>query len=129
VAPVYQPGLAARAIVHAAEHPRRELRFGAMTVLAIAGNRVAPSLLDAYLARTGFRSQLTPVPETPRADNLFAPVAGDRGAHGRFGGEAHARSTQLELTLHRDRLAAAAGLGALALLARRLRRGVAGISR
>jgi short-subunit dehydrogenase len=128
VAPVYQPELAARAIVHAVEHPRRELRFGVMTVLAIAGNRVAPALLDAYLARTGARSQLTPVAETPRPDNLFRPVPGDRGAHGRFDGEAHARSTQLELTLRRDRLAAAAGLGALTLVARRLRRAVAGTS-
>jgi hypothetical protein len=100
-----------------------------MTVLAIAGNRVASGLLDAYLARTGAQSQLTAVSETPRPDNLFGPVPGDRGAHGRFDGEAHARSTQLELTLRRDRLAAAAGLGAVAVLARRLRGLVRGTSR
>jgi short-subunit dehydrogenase len=108
VPPIYQPEVAARAIVHAAHHPRREIWAGETTVATILANRVVPGLLDRYLARTGFRSQQTDEPDDHRSPaNLWEPVEGDRGAYGRFDAQAHSRSPQLGATTHRGLLAAA----------------------
>ncbi len=98
VPPIYQPEVAAEAIVFAARHPRRELYVGGSTVLAIAGQRIAPWLGDRYLARTGFDSQQTEEPEAERPDNLFEAVPGDHGARGRFTGRSRERSLQFAVT-------------------------------
>ena len=96
VPPIYQPEVAAEAIVWAAAHAPRELKVGMPTVAAIYANRLAPGLLDRYLARTGYDSQQLDEPvDTSRPDNLFASVGGDVGAHGRFDARAHFRSWQL----------------------------------
>jgi NAD(P)-dependent dehydrogenase (short-subunit alcohol dehydrogenase family) len=97
VPPIYQPEIAAEAIVFAAAHPRRELYVGGTTVLTIAGQRIAPWLGDRYLARAGFDSQQTDERERERADNLFQPVPGDHGARGRFTERSKGRSIQFEL--------------------------------
>jgi hypothetical protein len=126
VAPVYQPEVAAKAIVWASKHPRREIKVGASTVLTVIGNKILPGVGDHYLARTGFDGQQTDQPvDGDRPDNLFAPLPGDRGAHGDFDDESKPNSVQLWLTTHR-RILAAAGAGSLgtaaALLAARARR-------
>ena len=115
VPPIYQPEVAARAIVWAADHARREVWVGGTTVATILANRVAPGLLDRYLARTNFDAQQTHEPvDAGRPANLWSPVPGDAGAHGRFGRTAHPRSLQLWATERRGWLtlggvAAAAG--------------------
>jgi NAD(P)-dependent dehydrogenase (short-subunit alcohol dehydrogenase family) len=122
VAPVYQPEVAVQAIVHAAEHARRELWAGHTTTAAILANRLAPGLLDHYLARTAFEAQQTAEAASERPDYLFEPVPGDHGAHGRFEAEARSRSLLLELTLRRRALLAGAtvlGGGAFILSRRR----------
>jgi len=114
VPPIYQQELAAKAIVFASEHRRREVYVGGSTATVIAGNKLLPGLGDRYLARTGFDSQMTDEPADPnRPNNLWAPVPGDYGAHGGFNDRAHAQSWQLEATMHRGWLALAglAGLG------------------
>jgi NAD(P)-dependent dehydrogenase (short-subunit alcohol dehydrogenase family) len=117
VPPIFQPEVAADAIVWASRHPRRELYVGWPTVEAIVGNKIAPGLADRYLARTGYDSQQTDEPVSPdRPDNLFEPLPGDFAAHGRFDSRAKPRSVQLWLTKHRRWFfagALAAGLGAL----------------
>jgi len=125
VPPIYQPELAADAIHHAAYHRRRQIYVGIPTVMNIIGERVAPWLLDRYLAKTGFDSQMTDHDLDPRGhDNLFEPVDEDRGAHGPFDELAHDFSPQYELAKHRGAvvagaaLAAAAGAGALAAATR-----------
>jgi hypothetical protein len=115
VPPIFQPEVAARAIVWAADHPRREISVGFPTVKAIVGNKIVPWLGDWYLARTGYASQQTDEPRDPASpDNLWRPVAGDHGAHGRFGARARRWSGQFWLTTHRGWLAAAAALGVVA---------------
>lgn len=113
VPPIFQPEVAARAIVTAAREPaRREWWVGGSTAVTVIGNAVAPGIGDRFLAATGYDSQQTDTPVEPdRPDNLFHPLAGDRGAHGDFDARAKARSAQWELTRHR-RLLAGAGLGA-----------------
>ena len=123
VPPVYQPEVAARAIAWASEHRRREVWVGGSTVATIIGNSLLPGVADRYLGKTNVKAQQTDQPEPPgRPDYLFEPLAGDRGAHGDFDGEAHGRSAQLWATTHRRGLLAGAGLGAAAALGRLLRR-------
>src|SRR4051794_840463 len=117
VAPVYQPEVAARAIVWASEHPsRREHWVAGSTAMTTLGSRLAPGWLgDLYLAKTGFDGQQTSEPAEPRPDYLFEPVPGDHGAHGDFGDEAKPTSKQVGLAEHRNAIAAALGAGVAAL--------------
>lgn len=85
VPPIFQPEVAAEAVLWAAEHPRREYWVGWPTARAIIANRVVPGMLDRYLARTGVDAQQADrAIETDRPDNLYDPVPGDAGAHGEF---------------------------------------------
>jgi NAD(P)-dependent dehydrogenase (short-subunit alcohol dehydrogenase family) len=119
VPPIYQPEVAARAIVYAASRPqRREYWVGASTVATILANRIAPGILDRYLGRTGYSSQQTDQPTDPgRPANLWQPVDDTRsaefGAHGSFDGRAHGQSPQFWLSRHKGLLTA----GAVALAA------------
>jgi hypothetical protein len=98
VPPIYQPEVGASAVVYLSHHPRRELNVGYPTWIAVLAERFAPGFADHYLARYGFKSQQTHEPEDPsRADNLWTPVPGDHGAHGRF--DQRARSSCLELKI------------------------------
>ncbi len=128
VPPIYQPEVAADAVLYAAEHPRRrEYWVGGSTVATLLANAVAPGLLDRYLARSGFDDQQTD--EKRDADqpvNLWEPVDGpggtDAGAHGDFDSQAKSRSVQLWASQHHGLVAAgaaAAGAAAWALLRRR----------
>ncbi|HSH38365.1 MAG TPA: SDR family oxidoreductase [Chthoniobacterales bacterium] len=116
VPPIYQPEIAADAVVHASHHPRREYCVGVPTVAAIAVNKVAPGLVDHYLASTGYDAQQTGEPEDPnRANNLWAPVPGDHGAHGAFDERAWSFSPHFWANKNRRTLAAAAGVLAVGL--------------
>jgi short-subunit dehydrogenase len=125
VPPIYQPEVAARAIVFAAHARRREVWVGWPSAKAILAQRLVPGWLDHYLGRTGFQAQMTEEPADPDAPgNLFAPIPGDFGAHGRFDGQATGYCSQLSLTRNRAAIGAglamlAAGLGAAAILGRR----------
>ena len=95
VPPIYQPEVAADAIVWAAHNDRDEVWVGRSTVKAIVGNRIIPRHLDKLLARSGWDSQMTDQPEDPdREHNLWHPVDDDvdHGAHGRFDDEARDHS-------------------------------------
>ena len=114
VPPIYDPEIAADAIVWAARHRRRELSVGAVTAAVIWGNKIAAGLGDRYLARTGYDSQQTDEPANPdQPNNLWHPLAGDHGAHGRFASRSSDRSPQ---TWINERLPAIA-IGLAGLLA------------
>jgi NAD(P)-dependent dehydrogenase (short-subunit alcohol dehydrogenase family) len=126
VAPVYQPEVAARAIVHAASHGRRrEYWVGGSTVATLVANAVAPGVLDRYLARTAFEAQQDKG-EHGELANLWSPADGphgrDFGAHGRFDGESRQGSSQEWLSRNRGRVGTALTVGAGVLAARRLTR-------
>lgn len=107
VPPIYQPEIAARAIFWSAHHNRRQVEVGASTVIGVALNKIAPGLIDHYLARTGYSSQQTDEPADPnRPNNLWEPVAGDHGAHGTFDARAASFSEQVWATTHRGWFAA-----------------------
>lgn len=116
VGKIYQPEVAARAIYFAAADGRKEMLVGVPTLEAVWGNKIASSMLDHYLGKTGFAAQQRPDPVSPdRRDNLFEPVAGDHGARGSFSEEAVDTSAQLPLAEHKKQLGfAALGFAAVA---------------
>lgn len=118
---IFQPEVAAQGIYWAATHRRREFWVGWPAAKAIIGTKFIPGLLDRMLARQAVKGQKAQKPRDPaRPDNLYEPVPGDHGAHGRFDDQAVSYSAQLWLNKHRGALAAALGAavlgGALAAL-------------
>ncbi|HEY1793565.1 MAG TPA: SDR family oxidoreductase [Opitutaceae bacterium] len=86
VGTIFEPEVAARAILFAAEHERREVMVGASTISATLGEKIAPGLLDRKLAKAGWDGALCTAKLKPgRRDNFWAPVNRDLGARGQFG--------------------------------------------
>jgi NAD(P)-dependent dehydrogenase (short-subunit alcohol dehydrogenase family) len=113
---IYQPEVAADAIVHAARHAAREYWLGASTDVAILGNMLAPELADHYLAANAISGQQTAEPVDPnRPDNLFTPVPGLHALRGTFGDQAKDSATRIS-GAPAPALAAAGALGLAALL-------------
>jgi hypothetical protein len=112
VGTTYQPEIVADAVLHAIARPSRELWVGWSTVAAIVGQRLAPGLMDRYLARVAWDGQVTARLPPTRHDNVDAPLPGDRGAHGAFDAEARPVSFELWARTHRQILV----IGFMALL-------------
>ncbi|MBV9072742.1 MAG: hypothetical protein JOZ10_03840 [Acidobacteria bacterium] len=111
VPPIFQPEVAAEAIVWAATHRRREVWVGKPTVEAITAQKFFPGLLDLYLGKTGYDAQQYDGAADPnRPNNLWEPLPGDFGAHGEFDSRSHDHSWQVKLDLNRRWI----GLGLLA---------------
>ncbi|MFC7387062.1 SDR family oxidoreductase [Sphaerisporangium rhizosphaerae] len=126
VPPIFQPEVAAQAVVFAAEHPaRREYWVGGSTTATIIGERIAPGLIDRYLGRTGVKSQQTDDKRPTGVANLWEPAddGRDYGAHGSFDGRSKDHSVQVWLSQHRTlvltALATAAAATAAGLATRR----------
>ena len=123
VPPIYQPEPFADAVLHCAEHPVRELPIGWGAQKLLWGQKLAPRIGDLVLLRSGWKSQHTDEPkETDAPDNLFASIAGDPGAHGRFDDVARESTVWTSLRLRRwlvgGAAAAAAGAAAAAFAQR-----------
>ncbi|HEY5312241.1 MAG TPA: SDR family oxidoreductase [Pirellulales bacterium] len=116
VPPIYEPDVAADAIVHAASHYRREWFVGVPTVVAIQGNKVAPAFGDWYLGRQGYGAQqYDGLADPHRPNNLYEPVDEhvDHGAHGDFDRRAHGQSLQLWADQRRGWIALAGVAGGI----------------
>jgi len=100
VPPIYEPEPYAEAVLRCAEKPIRELpvSWGAQKLLW--GQKLSPRAGDWMLRRIGWKNQHTdeakPV-DSP--DNLFEPLPGDPGAHGRFDGQAKTSTIWTRLRL------------------------------
>ncbi len=125
VPPIYQPEVAARAIYYAAHHPKRREYYAAWSaVKAIFGNKLAPSLADHYLARSGYDSQQYDGIDDPnRPNNLYEPVAGDHGAHGDFDDRARSSSLEIWVEANAKWLALATGIGLAAAVVKSFKNG------
>ena len=118
VPPIFQPEVAAEAIYFAAHHPRREFYVGWSSAEAIIANKIAPGLIDHFLARTGYDSQQYDGAEDPnRAHNLWEPVPADHGAHGDFNVRAKKSSAFLWMSERRGWLVLIAATVALVTIA------------
>lgn len=112
VPPIFQPELAADAIVWAAAHHQREVNVGASTTMAIWGNKLIPGFLDRYLARSAFSGQQAAEPtDSEHPVNLWHAADEDRdfGAHGSFDVVARSHSWQWLAVKNRQQIAATIG--------------------
>jgi len=106
VPPIYQPEVAAKGVVFAADNPeRKQYWVGGSTAATIVAQKFVAPLLDLYLARTGYKSQQTSQRiGTDRPNNLWQPVDGegghDHGAHGAFDDKAHRDSPEMWVSHH-----------------------------
>jgi len=123
VPPIYQPEQFADAVVHCFEHPIRELPLGWGAQKLLWGQKLAPRAGDLILRRTGWKGQHTGEPKPIGSpDNLFEPLPGDRGAHGRFDERSRRSTLWTSLRLRRwlvGSAAAAAAVPAARALVRR----------
>jgi short-subunit dehydrogenase len=102
---IFQPEVAADAILFAAEHDRREVMVGYTTVGATLGEKIMPGVLDHYLASAAWEGSMLPDPADPsQPDNFWQPVAADLGSHGHFDEIARDFSVQLWATKYRKAL-------------------------
>ncbi|ORB32922.1 short-chain dehydrogenase [Mycobacterium paraseoulense] len=115
VPPIYQPEVAARGVLYAADHPeRKQYWVGDSTAVTLLAQKFVAPLLDRYLGRTGYDSQQTDERVSPeRPHNLWQPLdqepGSDHGAHGGFDDNSHTLSPQLWASQH----PVASGTGAL----------------
>ena len=115
--PVYQPELAANAIVWAAQHAPRELNVGWPVAVGRLLHGLVPGLMDRYVAATAWEGQQSKDPETTRRpDALDRPVGASVGAHGAFDDMAKERSVQMWLATHPRAVLAGALAGLAASL-------------
>jgi hypothetical protein len=113
VPPIYQPEPFAEAVVHCFEHPVRELPIGWGAQKLLWGQKLSPRAGDLVLLRNGWQSQHTGERKPIGShDNLFRPLPGDRGAHGRFDRRSRSSTAWTSLRLRRLLVGAAvAGVG------------------
>jgi NAD(P)-dependent dehydrogenase (short-subunit alcohol dehydrogenase family) len=122
VPPVYAPEVVSEVILHAAQHPLRELIAGGSGA-KLSAARFAPRLADLYMERWTFDSQRTERPTDGRADNLHEPVVDDGGERGRnWSGHTRRSSVYTKAVLHPGRTAGIAGVLAGAAIALALAR-------
>jgi NAD(P)-dependent dehydrogenase (short-subunit alcohol dehydrogenase family) len=123
VPPIFQPEVAAEAVLWAAYSERREINVGWPTTKAVVGNNFFPGFGDWYLAKNGYEAQMIDEPEDPdRPNNLWEPLPGDPGAHGVFDDRARDLSVELELNRNRPWVLAAAAIAAGVLVLQAVRR-------
>ena len=123
VGPVFQPESIAAGILDAADRGAREVFLGLPTLKAVWGEMFVPGWIDRYLGRVGYDGQQTDEPETPgRPDNLFVPLSGDHGAHGRFDREARSASAELRVTSRHRLVLAGLGLAGVVMGSQLVRR-------
>jgi NAD(P)-dependent dehydrogenase (short-subunit alcohol dehydrogenase family) len=114
VPPIFQPEVGADAVHYAVRTDvGRELLVGWPTVKAVLGEKLVPAYIDRKLGRDGYASEQSGEPADPtRPDNLWEPVPGPYGAHGRFDDRAKSASAELWLAKCKPWLALAGATAA-----------------
>lgn len=97
VPPIFQPEVAAEAIVYAARTGDRAVNVTSVAARTILADRLFPGALDVLLADTGYEAQVVHRAAPTREDNLWEPLAGDHGCHGAFDARARPSSRQEQL--------------------------------
>nr|WP_315397054.1 SDR family oxidoreductase [uncultured Duganella sp.] len=126
--PLYAPEVVAGAILHAAQHPQRDVYVGGAAKMIAVGSFHMPRLFDRYMKSTLFKQQQSERPTLPdRRDTLHAPDGAElRERFGAHYSRVHDRSPYTALALRSGPLTAALLCGAAAfaawkLLARQVR--------
>ena len=117
--PIYHPQVVAEVILHAAEHPTRDIFAGGAARMFAVMQNLSGTMMDKYLSKTMFEGQKTNEPKPQGApDNLNAPLAGYDKVGGDFADKAKARSRMrwYETNPNAARAAKSAVVAGLALL-------------
>jgi NAD(P)-dependent dehydrogenase (short-subunit alcohol dehydrogenase family) len=118
VPPIYEPEPFADGVLHCCEKPVRELPLGWGAQKLLWGQKLSPRAGDLVLLRNGWKGQHTDeLKPTSSPDNLFEPMPGDPGAHGRFDAQSRQTTAWTWLRLRRGLVGAGLGLGTMGLLA------------
>ena len=117
IPPIYEPELAASAILRAAEGDERDVFVGGGGKLLSTAERLSPRLVDVHQRVTGFASQRTDRAKSAEApNNLHRPLKHDGGPRGDFGRDSRRRS--LYQTIEGNAVVASiAAAGVLAVMA------------
>jgi len=119
--PVYAPEVVAKAILHCAEKPERNVLVGGSGKVFSTSEKFAPRLFDRMKEATSFHGQLTDRPARS-GDTLFHPRPDDGRVRGGHPGHVMKTSAYTEARLHRGRaLLGLAVLGAGLFVAKRAR--------
>ena len=111
VPPIYQPEVVAKAILHCAERPQRELPVTWAAQRLLWGQKLSPRAGDLVLRRGGWKDQSTGEPKPAGApDNLYETIPGDPGAHGRFDEVAKASSAWTDARLRLGKVGSVAAV-------------------
>jgi NAD(P)-dependent dehydrogenase (short-subunit alcohol dehydrogenase family) len=118
VPPYYQPSLVAEAILHAAEHPTRDMIVGDVGRILDFVQKISPELTDKLVNLIAIEGQRTNTMKSESdPNNLFEPIEGYDKSKGDFSDKAIPSFLDW-LDFHpAAKWGTAAGLGALALLA------------
>ncbi len=118
VPPYYQPSLVADAILHAAEHPTRDMIVGDVGRVLDLLQKFSPELTDALLSLVAVKGQHTnTVKLESDPNNLFEPIEGYDNSTGDFGHETIPSFSDWLDFYPAAKWGTVVGLGALALLA------------
>ena len=100
--PAYPARVVADAIVHAAQHPVRDLVVGGSAKTLITVEKFAPRLVDALLRRVGYEIHDTGERKPADApDNLDAPLTENDTVEGTVGGVTLRHSAYTWLAMHK----------------------------
>lgn len=113
-APVYAPDIVARAILHCAHHPERDIIIGGGGLAMSAMGQTAPRMTDRYMRATMFKGQQSGKPKVRRADSLHAPSQ-DGEERGEYDGHVSEMSVYTTAKMHPVLTGAALLAGALAV--------------
>jgi NAD(P)-dependent dehydrogenase (short-subunit alcohol dehydrogenase family) len=105
VPPMFTPESIAAIAVRAATNPPREILIGRPTIQAVWAQKFIPGLLDLYLGKYGYASQMIDKPNRQHGDILFQTQPEDPGAHGPYRDREQGPDLAMRLIPHR-RLAA-----------------------
>ena len=110
--PVYAPDVVARAILHAAEHPQRDVYAGGGSKAMSAFGHYAPDLMDEVMEKLFFRLQKTDRPTSSRGPDNIDESTGDLEERGDYPG--HVSETSLYTQFTQGRLSPRVALAGIA---------------
>jgi NADP-dependent 3-hydroxy acid dehydrogenase YdfG len=113
VPPMFSPESIAELVVRAAKDPPREMLIGRPTVQAVWAQKFIPGLLDLYLGKYGYQSQMIDEPNRQDGDLLFETLPGDPGAHGPYRDREHGPDLAMKLLAHRRVAAGLVGVASV----------------